>query len=113
MPDKGEDPQAPVGGRKTFLPPDTVTVSLSDAQQSVTEVINSGKLESTDISPKGGKPAVPEMPHGKERVWIAAGALAIALIGPCTPWVPENVKTGFLTIAGTISASLFKGFERS
>jgi hypothetical protein len=113
MPDKGEDPQVLVGVGGSRIPPETVTVSLSHAQQSVTEAINSGKLESTNISPKGGMPAVPEMPHGKERVWIAAGALAIALIGPCTPWVPENIKTGFLTIAGTISASLFKGFERN
>jgi hypothetical protein len=109
MPDRGEGPQSD-GGRRIILPPDTPIISLSEAQKNVTEVINSGNLESTDISPKGANPPVP-MVHGKERVWIAGVALAIALIGPCTPWVPDNVKTGFLTIAGTISASLFKGFE--
>ena len=109
MPDRGEDPRSDEG-RSINLPSDTPIISLSKAQQSVTEVINSGNLESTDISPKGAQPPVP-MVHGRERVWIAGGALAIALIGPCTPWVPDNVKAGFLTIAGTISASLFKGFE--
>jgi hypothetical protein len=110
MPDRGEGQQSD-GGRKThYLPPDTTTVSLSDAERNVTEAINSGDLKSTDISPKGAKAPV-SMVHGKERVWIAGVALAIALIGPCTPWVPDNVKTGFLAIAGTISASLFKGFE--
>ena len=111
MPDRGEGPQSD-GGSRHILPPDTPTVSLSEAQQHVTQVINRGNLESTDISPKGAKAAVP-MVHGRARVWIAGGALAIALIGPCTPWVPDNVKTGFLAIAGTISASLFKGFENN
>jgi hypothetical protein len=112
MPDRGEGPQSD-GGRRIILPPDTSIASLStlsEAQQNVTKAINSGNLESTDISPKGAKAPVP-MVHGRARVWIAGGALAIALIGPCTTWVPDNVKTGFLAIAGTISASLFKGFE--
>jgi len=112
MPDKGDEPQSPEGGNRIFLPPGTETISLSEAQHNVTKVINSGNLESTNISPKGAKAPVP-MVHGRARVWIAGGALAIALIGPCTPWVPDNVKTGFLAIAGTISASLFKGFENN
>jgi hypothetical protein len=106
MPDRGEGPQSD-GGRRIILPPDTPIVSLFE---NVTKAINSGDLELTNISPEGAKPPV-SMVHGRARVWIAGGALAIALIGPCTPWVPDNVKTGFLTIAGTISASLFKGFE--
>lgn len=109
MPDRGEGPPSD-GERRIQLSPDTPTVSLSEAQQTVTEAINSGNLESTDLSPKGAKAPV-TMVHGRERVWIAGAALAITLIGPCTPWVPGNIKTGFLTIAGTISASLFKGFE--
>ena len=110
MPDRGEGPQSD-GGRRISLSPDTPTVSLShQAEQTVTEAIKSGNLESTNLSPKGAKAPV-SMVHGRARVLIAGGALAIALIGPCTPWVPDNVKTGYLTIAGTISASLFKGFE--
>lgn len=109
MPDRGEGPQSD-GGRRIALPPETHIVSLDEAQRNVTEAISSGSLEVTDISPKGARQPV-TMVHGRARVWIAGGALAVALIGPCTPWVPENIKTGFLTIAGSISTSLFKGFE--
>lgn len=113
MSDKGENLQSPHGGRRHQLPPDTEDISLShQAEQNVTEAINKNKLEKENISPKG-KQAPVSMVHGRARVWIAGGALAISLIGPCTPWVPDNIKTGFLTIAGTISASLFKGFENN
>ena len=118
MSDKGDELQSPEGGRRSFLPPGTEVISLHEAEANVTNAIKSGNIASTDISEdfRNAKPPdfdEPKIPHGKARVYIAGGVLAIALIGPCTPWVPDNVKTGFLAIAGSVSSSLFKGFERN
>jgi hypothetical protein len=108
MTDKGEDQPSPDGGRA--LPP-----NLSPSADAVTEALASGELQTVNLSTtaSGQKPLVPSpIPHGSARLWIAGGALAICLIGPCTPLVPRDIKTAFLTIAGSIATSLFKGFEK-
>jgi len=58
------------------------------------------------------KPAIDLVPHGRERVFIGGAALAICLISPIFPFTPDNVRTGLLTIGGSIATSLFKGFEK-
>lgn len=50
--------------------------------------------------------------HGQLRLIVAAGALAICLAGPASPWVPNDIKTGLLAIGGSIATSIFKGFEK-
>lgn len=106
--DKDEDSQSPKG--ESDLP------SADElSAESVTNALSSSKIGVIDISKseKGGVASKPqEMPHARGRLIVAGGALAISLIGPCLPFVPDNVRTGLLAIAGSISTSLFKGFEK-
>lgn len=106
---EAEDLQSLGGGR--VLPPtpplsaEAVTDAL--ARQTPLEVVDLTK------TPSGEKPQVPSpIPHGVTRISIAGVALAICLIGPCTPWVPDDIKTAYIALAGAIATSLFKGLER-
>lgn len=94
-------------------------VHLSD------ELINNGELEGVvssllsqnaikkdDLTNELKNSGKPELAHGKERLWIATAVLILCLVLPVIPWTPDNVKTGMLTIAGSITTSLFKGFEK-
>lgn len=64
-------------------------------------------------SPAAKPPSASMVPHGKERLWIASIALALCLGLPALPSTPDSIRAGMLAIAGSISTSLFKSFEKS
>lgn len=76
------------------------------------------KNEIEQENPVGKKPLIlPEIiahgpAHGRLRLSVAAWALTICLLGPASPWVPNEIKTGLLAIGGSIATSIFKGFEK-
>ncbi|GCE65857.1 hypothetical protein OMCYN_01803 [cyanobiont of Ornithocercus magnificus] len=82
-------------------------------KESLTNALSNKKVEFINISRRKKGEIPEEIPHGRGRLIVAGFALGICLIAPCFSNVPDNVRTGLLTIGGAISTSLFKGFENN
>jgi hypothetical protein len=86
--------------------------SLKGAQDEVTEAIKSGAIQKENII-KDRAPVSGEIPHARERLILSGVAMVASIVATVSPYTPDNVRSGMLSIATIVVTALVKPFEKN
>jgi hypothetical protein len=83
-----------------------------EAQDEITAALKKGAIQKENVV-KGGTPVPGEVPHARERLIVAGVGMVISLAAAVSPWTPDNIRPGMLSIATVVATALVKPFERN